>query len=132
MTIRLALADDHPLILDGLARLLGREPDLEVVARCPDGEAALRAVAERRPDVLVLDLRMPRLGGLEVLRRLARQKSATRVVVLAGEVGEAELLEAVRLGLAEGTVKMHLVRVYGKLGVTNRVELANRLRREGD
>ena len=211
MTIRLALADDHPLVLDGLAHRLGREPDLEVVARCPDGEAALRAVAELRPDVLVLDLRMPRLGGLEVLRRLARQKSATRVVVLAGEVGEADLLEAVRLGargvalkggapgqlidgiravhaggrwlegglaglalehllareaarqepadpltprerelvglvsqglrnkeiaarlgLTEGTVKMHLVRVYGKLGVTNRVELANRLRREGD
>src|SRR5918912_31279 len=98
MPIRLVLADDHPLLLDALAGLLGREPDMEVVARCGDGEAALRAAAEHRPDVLVLDLRMPRLGGMEVLRRLAREGTGTRVVVLAGEVGEAELLEAVRLG----------------------------------
>jgi DNA-binding NarL/FixJ family response regulator len=103
MTIRLVLADDHPLLLDALARLVGQEPDMEVVARCGDGEAALRAAREHRPDVLVLDLRMPRLGGMEVLRRVAGEAPGVRVVVLAGELDEGGLLEAVRLG-ARGVV----------------------------
>src|SRR5215218_10897181 len=99
MTMRLVLADDHPLLLDALARLLEQQPDMEVVARCADGEAALRAVREHRPDVMVLDLRMPRLDGLEVVRRAARECPGPRVVILAGELGEEELLEAVRLGV---------------------------------
>src|SRR3954469_10594998 len=72
MTIRVALADDHAIVLEGLRSLLEAEPDLEVVACCADGAAALRAVREHRPDVLVLDLRMPRLDGVEVARRVER------------------------------------------------------------
>ena len=99
MTVRLVLADNHPLLLDGIVRLFEPEPDIRVVARCDSGEAALRAVKEHRPDVLLPDLHMPPLGGMEVLRRLAREGSAVRVVVLTAGVAEDDLLEAIRLGV---------------------------------
>ena len=99
MTIRVVLADDHPIVLGGLVSLFEQETDMKVVARCSNGEAALRAVRENRPDILVLDLRMPRLGGMEVLRRAAREGLGARVVVLAADVAEEDLIEAVRLGV---------------------------------
>ena len=99
MTIRVVLADDHPFFLDGLVQFLDREPDIEVVARCVDGEEALRAVLELRPDVLLLDLRMPGLDGVAVLRELARGRSPTRVVLLTAAVHEDDLMEALRLGV---------------------------------
>jgi DNA-binding NarL/FixJ family response regulator len=98
MSIRLALADDHPLILDGLEALF-RGPGFEVVARCRDGEEALRAVRAHAPDVLVLDVRMPRMGGLEVLRAMREEGLATRVVILTAEAEDEELVEALRLGV---------------------------------
>ena len=98
MSIRVALADDHPLILDGLEALF-RGAGFEVVARCRDGEQALRAVREQAPDVLVLDLRMPRLGGLEALRAMREEGLATRVVVLTAEAEDEEIVEALRLGV---------------------------------
>ncbi len=103
MSWRLVLADDHPIVLDGLEQLFRLEPDLEVVARCRDGAATLAAVERHRPDVLVLDLRMPAPGGLEVLRRLEEREEAPRVVVLTAALDDEELLTAVRLG-ARGVV----------------------------
>ena len=99
MTIRLALADDHPIFLDGLEKLFALEPDIEVVARCVDGEEAVRAVRELAPDVLLLDLQMPVLDGLSVLRELAREPASTRVVLLTVDLAENDVLEAIRLGV---------------------------------
>jgi two-component system nitrate/nitrite response regulator NarL len=99
MPIRLVLADDHPLLLDGLESLLRVACDCEVVARCRDGDSALDAVRRHAPDVLVLDLKMPRLGGLDVLRTMHEERLRTRVVVLAAEVSDEQLVEAVRLGV---------------------------------
>ncbi len=99
MAIRVVLADDHPIVLDGLESLFQRERDLTVVARATDGAGALRAVLKHRPDVLVIDLRMPGLDGLAVLRNLQTEKLPTRVVLLAAVLEEDELLEAVRLGV---------------------------------
>jgi DNA-binding NarL/FixJ family response regulator len=99
MRIRLVLADDHPLLLDGLEALLRGAGDCEVVARCRDGEEALQAVRRHKPDVLVLDLRMPHLNGLEVLRRMRGEGLATRVVVLTAAVNDEEVVEAVGLGV---------------------------------
>lgn len=103
MPIRLILADDHPLILDGLLGLLGREPDFTVVATCHTGAEALAAVATHRPDLLVLDLRMPELGGIEVLRTLGEEANPPRVVLLTAAMDEDEVLEAINLG-AQGVV----------------------------
>ncbi|HTL75142.1 MAG TPA: response regulator transcription factor [Casimicrobiaceae bacterium] len=98
MTIRIVIADDHPIVLAGLSKLFEAEPDLEVVAIAKDGNEALRFVRERRPDVLVLDMRMPGKNGLAVLSEMARDAIATRVVLLTA-VESDELEAAIRLGV---------------------------------
>src|SRR2546422_1247506 len=99
MTIRLVVADDHPIVLDGLQSLFQLEGDFDVVARCVNGEEALAAVQEHRPDILILDIHMPRKNGLEVLSALHQQMLPTRVVLLAATIDEDEVLEALRLGV---------------------------------
>ncbi len=207
--VRLVVADDHPVVLQGVSWLLEREDDLEVVARCTSGDATLDAVRAHRPDILVLDLDMPKVSGMEVLRQAAQDGVRLRVVLLTADLREDDLLEAVRLGvrgvilkdmapemlvrcirtvhaggqwleqhlagwtldrllareaarqqvtrtltqreielvrlvadglrnkevahrlgITEGTVKIHLHRIYDKLQVSSRIELANYARRE--
>jgi two-component system, NarL family, nitrate/nitrite response regulator NarL len=99
MPISIVLADDHPAMLAGLETLLKPFRDLKVMARCRDGEEALRAVARHRPDVLLLDIRMPVKSGLDVLRELKEQKLPTRVVILTAALEDDEVLEALRLGV---------------------------------
>ncbi|HKC47751.1 MAG TPA: response regulator transcription factor [Gemmatimonadales bacterium] len=99
MSIRLVLADDHPIVLDGLETLFRLEPDFEVAARCVSGEETVVAVRRHRPDVLVLDIHMPRKDGLAVLRDLQHDKLPTKVVLLAAVLEEEEVLEALRLGV---------------------------------
>jgi DNA-binding NarL/FixJ family response regulator len=99
MPIRLVLVDDHPIVLDGLETLFRLESDIRVVARCVNGEEALTAVSRNRPDVLLLDLNLPRKDGLTVLRELHEKKLGTKVVLLAAVLEEAEVLEAFRLGV---------------------------------
>src|SRR3989441_10822298 len=99
MTVHVALADDHPIVLDGLEGLFRLEPDFQVVARCINGEETLVAVRRHRPDILILDLRMPRGDGLEILQTLRREKLPTKVVLLAAALEEDEILEALRLGV---------------------------------
>ena len=99
MTGRLVLADDHPIVLDGLEQLFRLEPDFEVVARCRDGEQALRAVREEAPDLLVLDIRMPGRDGLAVLAAIRDERLPTRVVLLTAALDDDQLVEAVRLGV---------------------------------
>ena len=105
MAIRLVLADDHHLILDGLEQLFRVTPDFEVVERCVSGDEALRAVERHRPDVLVLDIRMPGMNGLEVVREIRARSFATRVVILTAALDESELLGAMRLGVGGVVLK---------------------------
>jgi DNA-binding NarL/FixJ family response regulator len=97
--IRLVLVDDHPIVLQGLEQLFGFEPDMEVVARCLSAQQALSAMEEHRPDVLVLDIRMPDEDGLAVLRELHTRRIRTRVILLTAAVDEDEVVEAMRLGV---------------------------------
>jgi DNA-binding NarL/FixJ family response regulator len=99
MPIRLVLVDDHPIVLDGLESLFRLESDIRVVARCVNAEEALTAVSRHRPDVLLLDLRLPRKDGLAVLRELQQKKLSVKVVLLAAVLEEEEVLEAFRLGV---------------------------------
>jgi RNA polymerase sigma factor (sigma-70 family) len=98
--IRLVLCDDHAIVLQGLEQVLGRQPDLEVVASCRDGAAALTAIAAHRPDVAVLDVRLPGMDGLAIVRELARTSSATRVVLLTAMLDDLQAREAIDLGVA--------------------------------
>jgi DNA-binding NarL/FixJ family response regulator len=105
MNIRLVFADDHPLILDGLEQLVRVAGGLEVVERCVSGEETVAAVERHRPDVLVLDIRMPGMDGIAVMRELRRRRLPTRVVILTAAIGDDEMLEAVRLGVAGVVLK---------------------------
>jgi DNA-binding NarL/FixJ family response regulator len=208
--IRVVLADDHPIVLDGLEQLFRTEPDFEVVARCRDGEEAIAAIERERPDLVLLDVRMPRVDGLGVLAAIRERRLSTRVLLLAAAIEPNQAVEALRLGarglvlkemapelvvdvarrlhgggqwfdsalvsraleeadaraaglsggssaltprereivdmvaeglrnrniaqrlgISEGTVKLHLHHVYEKLGVTGRVELLLRVQRGG-
>ena len=97
--VRIVLADDHVIVLDGLEQLFRLEPELEVVARSTTAEAAVKAVQEHRPDVLVLDLVMPGHDGMWVLRELSELNLPTRTVLLTAHVEENRLVEAIRLGV---------------------------------
>jgi two-component system, NarL family, nitrate/nitrite response regulator NarL len=97
--IDVVLADDHPIVLAGLENMLRRQRDCRVVASCVDGVEALRAINQYRPDVAVLDLRMPRMTGLAVLRQMQKDNLPTRPVVLAAVLDDDDLVEAIRLGV---------------------------------
>ncbi len=100
VTIDLVLADDHPIVLNGLEALFQQETDFRVLARCPTGEATLEAVRRYRPAILLLDIRMPGMDGLEVLRRMAAQKLPTRVILLTAGIDEAQVTAAIGFGVA--------------------------------
>ena len=100
MSIRLILVDDHPIVLGGLQQLLQRQPDFAVLAACPDADSAMSAMRREMPDVLVLDLRMPGSDGLEFLRRLADAGMTCTSVLLTAAIEDAEVQEAVRLGVS--------------------------------
>ena len=99
--VRIAIADDHPIFRDGLRRLLESEPGFSVVAEAADGLEAIRITQDIQPDILLLDVAMPRMGGVEALPGL--QSSATRVVLLTAGIDPADLLRAIQLG-ARGIV----------------------------
>ncbi|MCX5608532.1 MULTISPECIES: response regulator transcription factor [unclassified Streptomyces] len=88
MAIRVVIADDQEMVRTGFRMILESQPDIEVVADVVDGEAALTAVAEHRPDVLLLDIRMPKLDGLEVTRRLSGQDTPHIVIVTTFDLDE--------------------------------------------
>ncbi len=98
MAIRIVLADDHPIVLQGLQRLFEHHVDIQVVASCADGAAALAAVRAEHPDVLVLDLRMPGQSGLDVLRAIAAERLTCKSVILTAAVRDREVTEVVKLG----------------------------------
>lgn len=97
MPVRLLLADDHPIVLDGLEQLFRLEPDFEVVGRCTRGKDVLPALLRLKPDILVLDIRMPGHDGFAVLREMEARPTGTHAVLLAATLSEEELLEAIRL-----------------------------------
>jgi len=204
--IDVVIADDHPIVLAGLTQLFRQEAGMRVVATCVNGLETLDAVRLHRPDILLLDLNMPKLDGLRVLRALASERVIVHTIVLTAEVDASDVsavraagargivlkelsphhvidcarrayagsewveflgraavaapetsdpeeplsltpreLElatlvagglrnrdvATRLGISEGTAKLHLYNVYKKLGVANRVELVLRMRNAG-
>ena len=99
MTIRLVIADDHPLVLNGVESLFRLEEDFELMARCNGSMETLKAVRRHKPDVLILDLRMPGKDGLAITRELLAEKIPTRFILYTAEINEDQLLEAIRMGV---------------------------------
>lgn len=97
-TIRVFLADDHTLVRQGIKTLLELAGGFDIVGEAPDGQEALTLIARTQPDVALLDIRMPRLTGLEVLRALPLQSPRTAALLLTTFDEDAVVLEAVRSG----------------------------------
>lgn len=98
--IRVLVVDDHAVVRQGLRTFLELQDDIEVVGDAGDGEQALAAVAEHAPDVVLMDLVMPRLDGIEAIRRIAAERPRTRVIALTSFLDDDKVLPAVRVGAA--------------------------------
>jgi len=96
--IHLLVADDHVLILEGLAAAIGRQEDMKVVARARDGREAVDLWKMHRPDVTLLDLRMPKLNGVDVIRAIRDEEAAARVIVQTTYDTDEEVYQAIRAG----------------------------------
>jgi two-component system, NarL family, response regulator len=97
-TLRILLVDDHPVVRDGLASMIKTQPDLEVVGQAADGAAAVAAYLTLRPDVLVLDLRMPGMDGFGAATRILEEDPAARVLVMTTYDGDEDIFRCLRLG----------------------------------
>ncbi|MGA5823943.1 response regulator [Kitasatospora sp. NPDC094028] len=97
-TIRLVLVDDHPVVRDGLRGMFTAAPGFEVVGEAGDGAEALPMIAALRPDVVLMDLRMPRMDGVTTIREMAERGLPARVLVLTTYDTDADVLPAVRAG----------------------------------
>jgi DNA-binding NarL/FixJ family response regulator len=96
-SVRIVVADDHPIILAGFAALIQDRPEFEVVERCSDGESALRAILEKKPEIAVLDLNMPGKNGLEIARAVSG--GATRIVLISALMSRSQIATARALGV---------------------------------
>lgn len=96
--IRVLIVDDHPIVRDGLRGVFDGEPGFEVVGEAADGEQAVVRAAQTAPEVVLMDLRMPRMGGVEAIRRLRADQPGVRVLVLTTYDTEADVLPAIEAG----------------------------------
>jgi two-component system NarL family response regulator len=96
--IRLLLADDHTVVREGFAAIIGYQPDMEVVASVGDGRQALEAFREQRPDLALLDLRMPVLGGVRAIEEIRLEFPAARIIVLTTYDGDEDVYRALQAG----------------------------------
>jgi two-component system response regulator NreC len=106
LSIRILIADDHGVLRAGLYALLNAEPDLEVVGEAADGHEALRRAGELQPDVVLLDISMPGLNGIEVAGRLREMLPSTHVLVLTIHTDGDILREAIKVGVRGYIIKM--------------------------
>jgi DNA-binding NarL/FixJ family response regulator len=97
-SLRILIADDHTLVRAGFRSLLEQLPDCAVVAEVGDGREALRLVAQLQPDVVLMDVKMPTLNGLEATARISREYPNVRVVILSMYTNEEYVLQALRAG----------------------------------
>ncbi len=101
--VRVLIADDHPIFRDGLRRLLDSEPEFQVIGQASDGMQAVSLTRQMKPDILLLDLAMPLLTGLNALRELEKAALPVHTILLTAAIDKPEIIEALQLG-ARGIV----------------------------
>ena len=105
-TIDIVISDDHTLFREGLRRLLEAEPGMRIVGEAVDGEETVRVVGQLKPHILLLDLSLPKMSGLEVLVEVNKLGGQTRTIMLTAEIGREQVVEALQLGV-RGIVMKH-------------------------
>src|SRR4030088_2890135 len=101
--IRIVVADDHPVVRFGVKNMLENEPGFEVVGEAEDGDIAITQTLELEPDILLLDLAMPRLPGLEALRAIMSRSPRVKIIMLTSTISSQQIIEALQIG-ARGIV----------------------------
>ena len=97
-SIRVFLADAHPIVLEGLRRVLNQQPGIEVVGEASDGMEAIDKIVQTTPDVVLLDLKMPRVDGLTILRSIQTRAPQSKVILFTTPDNKEEFVEAMKLG----------------------------------
>jgi len=98
MPIRILLADDHVIVRDGLRALLDKQPDMAVVAEAADGRDCVRLAEEHAPDIVIMDIAMPNMNGIEATRRITASQPRTAVVILSMHQDESYVLRSLKAG----------------------------------
>jgi two-component system, NarL family, response regulator len=96
--IRIVIADDHTVVRDGLAAILGMQRDMQIVAEASDGEEACAAFEKHQPDLLLLDLRMPKMDGLDVVRAIRATHPHARIVIITTFTGDEDIFRSLKAG----------------------------------
>lgn len=118
--IRILIADDHPVVRQGLAAVIEREPDLVVVGQAKTGEQAVALYEELRPDVTLMDLRLPGMGGAEATVSIRAKSPAARIIVLTNFEGDEDIYRALRAGAQAYLLKgMPLEEVFEAIRAVN-------------
>jgi len=103
--IRVVIVDDHPVVRKGLSSFLSNESDIEVVGTAADGEESLKIVPELKPDIVLMDLSMPGMGGIEATRQLVQAMPELRVMMLTSFGGHERMVQALKSGAIGYVVK---------------------------
>ena len=107
--IRVLAADDHPVVRDGIARLVGTQADMELIAEASDGAEAVEQFRKHRPDVTLMDLQMPNMSGIDAISAIRNQFPDARIIVLTTYAGDVQVMRALKAG-AQGYLLKALLR----------------------
>jgi two-component system NarL family response regulator len=120
-TIRVLIVDDHSIVRQGLATIINRDPEMTVIAQAEDGEAAIACFGEHQPDVTLMDLRMPQMGGVEAITAICTQFKPARIIVLTTYDGDEDIYRGLQAG-----AKGYLLKDAKPNELLNAIRMVNR------